>query len=31
MTVDGSLEKRWSRAVAALGLSTAWVEEDGGA
>ncbi len=28
MTVDGSLEKRWSRAVAALGLSLPWVEEE---
>jgi flagellar assembly protein FliH len=27
MTVDGTLEKRWSRAVASLGLTSPWVEE----
>ncbi|WCM92710.1 flagellar assembly protein FliH [Acidovorax sp. NCPPB 2350] len=28
--VDGSLDKRWRRAIAALGLSSAWkIEEDG--
>ena len=24
MVVDGTLEKRWQRAVASLGLSSAW-------
>jgi flagellar assembly protein FliH len=28
MTVDGTLEKRWSRTVATLGLSAAWSEEE---
>ena len=28
--VDGSLDKRWQRAIAALGLQSPWQEEDGG-
>ena len=28
--VDGSLDKRWQRAIAALGLQTPWDEEEGG-
>lgn len=28
--VDGSLDKRWQRAVAALGLQSPWQEEEGG-
>lgn len=28
-TIDGTLEKRWSRAVAALGLNVPWNEEGG--
>lgn len=30
MVVDGSLEKRWQRAIATLGLQTPWAEEEGG-
>jgi hypothetical protein len=28
MTVDGTLEKRWSRTVATLGLSIPWTEAE---
>ena len=28
MTVDGTLDKRWSRTVASLGLNVAWVESE---
>jgi flagellar assembly protein FliH len=28
MTVDGTLEKRWSRTVATLGLSVPWMEDE---
>lgn len=29
--VDGSLEKRWERAIAPLGLASAWQENEHGA
>ena len=29
MVVDGSLDKRWQRAIAALGLQSPWDVEDG--
>ena len=28
--VDGSLDKRWQRAIAALGLQSPWEDEEGG-
>ena len=30
MVVDGSLDKRWRRAIAALGLTAAWKDVDHG-